>query len=219
MKHLKNSIGVIAVLMVLLPFASSCASRKALQDYQSEVRALREERTQLKKENRGLRLQLDNYEVALADANARLESAPEQREYPTLDELGVDYGLRGGNFVISLPSEITFPSGKADLTSNGKAALRAVASTLLADHGNGVFWIEGHTDNDPIKKSKWASNRELSMFRAMAVLHFLVEDTGILDDQCVVAGHGEYMPITENDSGAGKARNRRVEIVVHAPGN
>jgi chemotaxis protein MotB len=219
MKHLKNSIGVLAVLMVLLPFASSCASQKALQDYKGEVRTLREERTQLKKENRGLRLQLDSYEVALADANSRLEAKPEPRDYPGLDALGVDYGTRGGNFVISLPSEITFPSGKADLTSKGKEALRVVAATLMGDHGGGEFWITGHTDNDPIRKSKWNSNRELSVFRAMAVLHYLVEESGVPDDQCVVAGHGEYMPLTPNDSATGKARNRRVEIVVRAPGN
>ena len=219
MNSVKNTIGILAGLMVLLPLASGCASKKALQDYQDEVRSLREEKTQLKKENRGLRLQLENYEVALADANSKASEAPQTMAYPKLDALGVDYGTRGGNFVISLPAEITFGSGKAELTSKGKEALRVVAKTLQADHGAGNYWIEGHSDNDPIKKSKWNSNRELSMFRALAVLHFLVEDTGIPDEQCVVAGHGEYMPLTPNDSAAGKARNRRVEIVVHTTGS
>jgi chemotaxis protein MotB len=49
----------------------------------------------------------------------------------------------------------------------------------------------------------------------MAVLHFLVEECGVPDDQCVVAGHGQYEPIAANDSKSSKARNRRVEIVVH----
>ncbi len=219
MNRVKNTIGVLAGLMVLLPFASGCASQKALQDYQDEVRALREERTQLKKENRGLRLQVEAQENALIDANAKLQDIPDPGQYPELGDAGMDWGMRGGNFVISIPAEITFASGKADLTSQGKEALSVAARTLLSDFSDGVYWIEGHTDTDPIRKSKWNSNRELSMFRALAVLHHLVEDTGIPDDQCVVAGHGEYLPMAANDSDAGKARNRRVEIVVHAAGN
>ena len=53
------------------------------------------------------------------------------------------------------------------------------------------------------------------MGRAMAVLHYLVENCGLSDDTCVVAGHGEYMPLAPNEDDASKARNRRVEIVVH----
>jgi len=218
MNPLKHPFGVLAGLLVLLPLSTGCASKKALQDYQDEVRALREEKTQLKKENRSLQLQLENYEVRLADANAKISDVPATTTYPELDALGVDYGTRGGNFVISLPAEITFGSGKADLTSKGKEALKEVARTLLSDHAEGFYWIEGHTDNDPIKKSNWNSNRELSMFRALAVLHYLVEDAGVPDEKCVVAGHGEYMPLVPNDSAAGKARNRRVEIVVHTSG-
>lgn len=211
----RNWIGLLA----LVPFAlgsAGCASQKVLQDYQDEIRGLREERTQLKKENRTLQTQLDSYEVALAEANAKITEVPETKDYSELDALGIDYGRRDGNFVISVPAEITFASGRADLTSKGKEALKAVARTLTADHGAGVYWIEGHTDNDPIKKSKWESNRQLSVARAMAVLHFLVEECGVPDDKCVVAGHGEYNPADTNDSKTGKAQNRRVEIVVHA---
>ncbi len=197
--------------------ATGCASQKQLKDYQDEVRALREERTQIKKENRQLRMQNESYEVALADANATIEALPETLEYGELDELGIDYGMRGGNFVISIPSSITFDSGKADLKRRGKDALATVAQTLLSDHGDGNFWIEGHTDNDPIRKSKWGSNRDLSMARAMSVLHYLVESCGIPDAQCIVAGHGEYEPRVANEDDGGKARNRRVEIVVHQP--
>ncbi len=217
MKHLGGK-GALLVGLALVPLAAGCASQQTLQEYQDEITSLREERTQLKKENRELEMQLDDYAVALAEANTQLtaksEAAP---SYPDLDALGVDYGQRDGNLYISIPSEITFASGKATLTKNGKQALKAVADTLSGDYGSGVFWIEGHTDSDPIKKSKWASNRDLSVARAMAVLHFLVEDAGIADDQCVVAGHGQYRPIAANDSKSSKAKNRRVEIVVHMP--
>jgi outer membrane protein OmpA-like peptidoglycan-associated protein len=134
-----NRTGALGSMLALAClFASSgCASHKTLKNYQDEIRALREERTNLKKENRDLRGQLEGYEVALADANTRVTAPAESKAYPELDELGVDYGQRDGNFVISVPAEITFDSGKADLTKKGKEALRAVASTLAADYGSG----------------------------------------------------------------------------------
>jgi len=204
--------------LALAGFSSGCASQKALQSYQDEIMSLREERTQLKKDNRGLRMQVDSYGAALAEANAKLLEEPEVMEYPELDALGVDYGTRDGNMVISIPSEVTFDSGKAKLTANGQKALRAVAETLMADFGEGHYWIEGHTDSDPIKKSKWTSNRELSLARAMAVLGFMVDDCKIGDDTCVVAGHGQYSPIGTDSSRLSKAKNRRVEIVVRNDG-
>lgn len=202
------------VALASLTLSSGCVSQKTLQEYQDEVRLLREERTNLKKENRNLRTQLESYETALAEANAKLTDVPETKSYSELDDLGIDYGNRNGQFFISIPSEITFGSGKAELSSRGKEALKAVARTLLQDHPEGHYWIEGHTDTDPIKKSSWESNRDLSLARSMAVLHFLVEQCGVPDDTCVVAGHGQYDPIASNDSKDGKAKNRRVEIVV-----
>ena len=210
----KATFGSMLALGCMM-LSSGCASHKTLKNYQDEIRSLREERTGLKKENRGLRMQLEGYEVALAEANTRMTEVPEQRDYAALDELGIDnYQDRDGNFVISIPSEVTFASGRADLTKSGKSALQTVAGILSSDYASGEYWIEGHTDSDPIKKSKWGSNRDLSVGRAMAVLHYLVEECGIVDDQCVVAGHGQYEPLVDNTDKASKARNRRVEIVV-----
>ena len=210
-----RTAGIAAIGFLLL--TSGCVSQQTLKDYQDEVRALREERTQLKKENRQLRMQNESYEVALAEANSKLTDVPTSPEYDELDALGIDYRTQGENFVISIPAAITFASGKATLTNQGKEALNVVAQTLRTDYGAGVYWIEGHTDSDPIRKSSWDSNRDLSVARAMEVLHYLVEQAGIPDEQCVVAGHGQYAPQAANDDDAGKARNRRVEIVVHRP--
>lgn len=207
---------ITALASTLLLFLGSCASQKTLKQYQDEVRVLREERTQLKKENRDLRAQNDAYEVSLANAGAPRVETPAVADNPMLDDSGITYGTtKEGNFYLSIPAEITFSSGKAELTKKGKEALKTVANVLLDQHKNGHYWIEGHTDSDPITKSKWESNRDLSVERAMAVLHFLVEDCNVPDDKCVVAGHGQYEPVTPNDSAAAKARNRRVEIVVH----
>jgi chemotaxis protein MotB len=200
--------------MTLFLFLGACATPKQVQQYQDELRMLREEKTQLKKENRDLRAQTEAYETSLADASVKPIAPAVVTDNPEFDALGIDYGTRGGDVVISIPSEITFSSGKADLTKKGNEALEAVARVLMSKHRDGRFWIEGHTDSDPIKKSKWESNRDLSVERAMAVLHYLVEDCGVPDDQCVVVGHGQYQPVAGNNDNSGKARNRRVEIVV-----
>ncbi|NUP95155.1 MAG: OmpA family protein [Planctomycetaceae bacterium] len=201
------------------PFVTSCAApqyKAALDEREQENRQLREERANLKGENRDLASQRESLETALAEANARLLEEPTQSstQLKDLDDAGVGYGMRDGRMVISIPQELTFGAGKADLSDNGKKALKAVAKTLKGKYEGGEYWIEGHTDNDPISKSKFATNRDLSLARAMAVLHYLVNDGGIADGQCVVAGWGPYRPVAANSSSANKAKNRRVEIVV-----
>lgn len=217
----RNGIA-LALLAIAAPLFCSCASntqyKEILNEREMENRDLREERTQLKNELRNLRYQNDSLETALTEANARLLQKPEPmpagQSFPELDELGIGYGNRDGRMVISIPTEITFGSGKATLSEGGMTALTAVARTLIDEYPSAQYWIEGHTDNDPIKKSKFATNRDLSLARAMAVLHYLVGETGVPDGQCVVAGWGEYRPLVANDTKENKSTNRRVEIVV-----
>ena len=213
-----NKLRTLRTALTCLPilFFASCASQKTLKQYQDEVRTLREERTQLKKENRDLRSMNEQYETQLAEASMKPAAAAPIADNPELDALGIEYGRdRFGNTVISIQSEITFSAGKAEITKKGEEALRAVARELKEKHASGKYWIEGHTDADPIKKSKWESNRELSVARAMAVLSYLVEECEVPDSSCIVAGHGQYDPKAGNDDSSGKARNRRVDIIVH----
>jgi chemotaxis protein MotB len=210
-------------LLALAPLAASCASTQyqaALDEREQENRRLREERASLKLANRDLASQRESLETALAEANARLLAEPERapgQSFGELDQAGIGYGMRDGRMVISIPQELTFASGKADLSPAGRKALAAVARTLSQSYPEGEYWIEGHTDNDPIVKSSFASNRDLSLGRAMAVLRYLVDDAGVPDGQCVVAGWGPYRPVAPNDGKANKAKNRRVEIVVEQP--
>ncbi|MCB9914381.1 MAG: OmpA family protein [Planctomycetes bacterium] len=203
--------------------ASSCTSpeayRKAMEERDQEIARLREERAQLKNDRQGLLQQIDDLAAQLREANSTIsehKDAIEASSQPELDGLGIDYGYRNGMAVISIPSSITFGSGKADLSKEGKDAMRKVAAVLKKNHPNGVYSIEGHTDTDPIRKSSFKTNRELSLARATAVLTFLVEDCDIADEQCVVAGYGQYRPVDAGTTAAAKAKNRRVEIVVHA---
>ena len=220
------SIARTLLLFGLVAMASGCVSQqqyhRTLSEREAENRLLREERTALKNQMRDLQFQKDSLETALAEANSALLDAPqpvtitqqEPARFAAFDDLGIDYGMRDGNMVISIPSEITFPSGKAVLSEQGKNALTVVSRTLIDEYASAEYWIEGHTDSDPIRKSTFPTNRDLSLARSMAVLHYLVNDTGIPDGQCVVAGWGEYRPLVANDTKEHKSKNRRVEIIV-----
>lgn len=213
--------------LLLLPMTTGCvtsrAHQQALDDKDRMISDLREERAQLKTQIQGLKSSLDSAHGELTAASAKMSDTdtpmPAAKEtvekIPELDNVGVSYGMRDGNMVLSIPSSITFASGQSTLSKDGEKALAQVAATLKKKYPNAKYSIEGHTDSDPIKKSKFTSNRELSVMRAMAVLTYLVEECRVSDKQCVVAGHGEYTPVAANDNDKDKAKNRRVEIVVH----
>jgi len=212
-------------LSILL--AGSCVSQRGYQQMvdskDAEIRQLHEERAALKAQVASLKGSLDSAQGEIANASAKpgdkvektAKATEPEAKFPELDKLGINYGTRGGNMVISIPSSITFASGQAVLSSDGQKALKQVAAMLKKQYPAMRYSIEGHTDSDPISKSKFTSNRDLSVQRAMAVLTYMVEDCGIKDDQCIVAGHGQYDPLAPNDTTADKAKNRRVDIVVH----
>ena len=218
---------LLAGMLLFTPGLTSCVSQRlhqqALDEKDAEIRSLREERSALKIQNQQLKTNYESMHGQLADANSRPPSEeplaketpakPEpQQKIPELDEAGVGYGMRNGNMVITLPSSITFASGQATLSKEGQSALKKVATLLKKEYAKADYSIEGHTDDEPIKKSKFETNRELSYARAMAVLGYLVSDCGIKDDDCVLVAHGQYDPIVAKGD---KAKNRRVEIVVH----
>lgn len=223
MKWMSFSRLSIAGWMFLAFVSQGCVSsrghQQAMDQKDSEIRALREERASLKAQIQRQKSELDNARGEAAEAGARIAEAPAaETKFPELDSMGISYGMRDGNMVISIPSSITFASGQATLSKDGQKALQNVATTLRKEYAGAKYGIEGHTDSDPIKKSKFSSNRDLSIARAMAVLTYLVEECKIPDDACVVAGHGQYDPVGSNQSDADKAKNRRVEIVVHQGG-
>lgn len=206
-------VGLLALL--LLPFTAGCVSQQRYMELESENVRLREERTRVNRTNDQLSRQIASYEAQLQAANQRIDEAPALSDMSELEGQGVNVFRRGNSVVFSVPAEISFASGKAELSASGRAALKSVASKLKSDFPDGVYWIEGHTDNDPIRKSGFGSNRDLSLARAMSVLRGLVDDNGIPDEKCVVAGYGQYWPDVPNDSAANKAKNRRVEVIVH----
>ena len=119
-----------------------------------------------------------------------------------------------GTITVTLPNAILFDSGKAELKRATSRELDHIRSVLRDKYASKQVDVVGHTDTDPIKKSKWKDNWELSAQRALSVLRYLVK-RGIPKDTIQAVGCGESQPITSNSTTSGKAKNRRVEIVVH----
>jgi len=111
-------------------------------------------------------------------------------------------------------SEVLFDSGKATLTQKGKQALARAAAVIREQFPDADVEIRGHTDNVPIRYSNFKSNWELSCHRALAVLHYLVENEGFEAERLAAVGYGETRPVASNDTPEGRRLNRRAEIVV-----
>ncbi|HNV86308.1 MAG TPA: OmpA family protein [Candidatus Omnitrophota bacterium] len=127
-------------------------------------------------------------------------------------DLTLTMGDRG--VVLTVLDRVLFDSGKAEIKDSAKPTLDKVASILGQDAVDNMIYVEGHTDNVPIRHSGWKSNWELSTARATEVIHRLSDGGGIEPKRLVACGYGEFHPVASNDTAATRQKNRRVEIVV-----
>ena len=158
---------------------------------------------------------------ALEEANQR-ELAAQQRVYEFKQLLArfqslIDAGklrikIVDGRMVLELPTDILFASGSATLSAEGDAALREVG-TVLAEMAGRAFQVEGHTDNVPIDTRRFRDNWALAAARALGVRETL-EAAGMKPTQLSAASFGDTRPVADNATDAGKAANRRIEIVL-----
>lgn len=116
--------------------------------------------------------------------------------------------------VITMTNDILFDSGKSKLKKDAQPVLKKIAVVLNENVADRDVGVEGHTDNVPIKHSNWKSNWELSATRATSVLHYLIDECQVAPERLSAIGYGEYRPIESNDAKSGRARNRRVEIII-----
>jgi chemotaxis protein MotB len=119
---------------------------------------------------------------------------------------------RRGLVVRVLTDKLLFDSGQATLQSEGEPLLEEVASLLNVDKSHPIT-VEGNTDNQPIATSQFPSNWELSTARATTVVRFLIAH-GVNAGRLAAAGYAALHPVDSNGTAAGRARNRRVDIVL-----
>ncbi|MDF2882160.1 MAG: motB [Clostridiaceae bacterium] len=114
--------------------------------------------------------------------------------------------------VVSLNDTLFFDSAQATIRPESQKKLIEIGK-ILNQLGNYIR-IEGHTDNVPIHNSNFGSNWELSAIRATNVTELLISEAGIAPEKLSSVGYGQYRPIADNLTEAGKAKNRRVDIII-----
>ena len=209
---------VILALSVIL--VQGCAELEKLNNRQAIT--IRDQMTDLEK----MRIELGaaNKVNKVYEDRAKSDEDVKKRLRAELERLASSIG--GGAVVrdtaegpmVQLPETILFDSGLAKLKTKGEVALEKIAKHLMS-HSSASVRVDGHTDNDPIVKSKylWESNHHLSAGRALSVLHYLVNKGHIEKNRIHIAGYGPNRPIASNKNKAGKMQNRRVEFLILSP--
>lgn len=150
--------------------------------------------------------------VARRGVSAR--SASHGGALPIAHIQGADVVPDGDLVRIRLESSQLFGPGRAELKPEVSGTLDRIAQALKSDYSGRLVGIEGHTDTDPITKSKWKNNHELSVARSVAVFEAL-KRRGVPESQLYVSGYGPNHPLAGSSSKQSKSQNRRVEIVVY----
>ena len=127
---------------------------------------------------------------------------------------GLSIEQRNGKVYISMENKLLFKSGSWSVGTQGRSAVQQLGN-VLADNPDISILIEGHTDNVPYTgNTQLSGNWDLSTKRATAIVKILRENSGINPKNLTAAGRGEFAPIATNDTAAGKAKNRRIEVVL-----
>ena len=119
---------------------------------------------------------------------------------------------KNGKIYVSMENKLLFNSGSWAVGTAGKKAVEQLASVLAKNTDIEVL-IEGHTDNDPYTSAVLLDNWDLSVKRATAIVRIL-KNKGVNPTQITAAGRGEFSPVDTNKTAAGKAKNRRIEIIL-----
>jgi len=127
------------------------------------------------------------------------------------DELSVY--TKDGNVYVSLAEKLLFKSGSDVVDPKGKEALKTLAQVLNTTKDITVM-IEGHTDNVPIKTSKFKDNWDLSTARATSIVRILTKDDGFDSNRITASGRSQFHPIQANETAEGRAGNRRTEVIL-----
>jgi len=188
----------------------------------SQARAHADEVEHLSSKLHANEAQLAEMRDALEEERAQRQALLEayEKDRSKRKELNAKFGKdiivtgEDGGIKLTILSEVLFSSGKCKLTAEGQAVLAQVAKTIRKEFPEWVVEVRGHTDNVPIRYSKYASNWELSCARSLSVLHFLVESHGFKPEQMMVTGCADTVPLASNDTPDGRRMNRRAEIIL-----
>ncbi len=157
----------------------------------------------------GDRDELDLRLQGALDEISMLQAELTQRPVPS--EVAAGWKPIPGGAMIAIAGHVLFEQGKASLRKDARKSLDGIVSALQGEYSDKSVLVFGHTDDQPIKKSGWKDNYELSAERALAVVRYL-RDHGVPPRRLAACGWGEHRPQVPNSSAANRKANRRVEI-------
>ncbi len=194
-------------------------NRELLAQLEAKEQALATENARLKTlekdlKNRSERVaELENLIAAKDEAMTALKDAI-SRALTDFEGKGLTIEQRDGKVYVSMENKLLFGSGSWAVGNQGRQAVQQLGS-VLADNPDIAVLIEGHTDNVPYKgNAQLNGNWDLSTKRATAIVNILRENASIKAENLTAAGRGEYAPIATNDTAEGKAKNRRIEVIL-----
>lgn len=208
MRRRKLSIGILGITILLIVTAFGCSSgdlKKRIAQRDARI-------TELENELVTLEGDLVAEENKAAALNADLEAA--LAEYQAKEQVWLEQ--QGNKSIVTVSDAVLFKSGGHNITEGGQAVIDRI-SAVAGQHSDKNIMIEGHTDNVPISatyKEKFQSNWELASARACSVLRYMYWKHKIDPGRLSAIGYGEHRPIAANESSEGRAKNRRVVIVI-----
>lgn len=198
-----GSLIIVAILVALM--AMGCSNKKLMREKDAQIAQLEGQIADLEQENQADKAKIAQLNQELSKALAEFEA----KEQVWLEE-------KESYTEVSVSEAVLFNSGSTQLSDSGKKVIDKIAG-VAANYPDRAIRVEGHTDNKGILTpylTKYPSNWELAAHRACAVVRYMATKHGIAPELMSAAGYGEYQPIAGNDTPEGRAKNRRVVIVI-----
>ena len=182
------------------------------------IKAEIERLNSLKKELDGKSSRVAELEGKLAAQDKNLRNLKESlsKALFEFEGKGLTVEQKNGKVYVSMENKLLFPSGSWTVSNEGKNAVEQLAE-VLAKNSEISILIEGHTDNDKIMGNLGGgitNNWDLSTKRATAIVNIIEQTNGIDKKNLTAAGRSEFAPIASNSSATGKAKNRRIEVIL-----
>ena len=208
------------LLLVCAGWAGGCQSSRSAgetdalfrqnRELQDELTRTRAALTAVESDRTALAGRIGDLESQVAAAQSRAAElpAPGGGDVGSFGGIeGIEAVNQGGQIKVRVPGDILFSSGKVAIKKSAEKTLDQIAKVIAQEYSGNTIRIEGYTDTDPIRKSKWKDNLELSIQRAAAV-HRHLQKRGVEAERMEAVGLGQWHPSSS------KAKSRRVEIVV-----
>ena len=194
-------------------------NRELLKELEAKEKALAEEANRLtilqkKLQDRSQRVEELEAIIAAKDAQMKALKDAISAALTNFEGNGLTVEQRDGKVYVSMENKLLFESGSWAVNSRGREAVVALGNVLAQNKEIAVL-IEGHTDNVPYSgNGNIESNWDLSTKRATAIVTILTQNPNIPKDNLTAAGRGEFAPIAPNTTAEGKAKNRRIEVIL-----